>query len=245
MMTKKDLYVMTRGIVVIKRLIYIWAPSLLCLYSLQVSAFGFPSPPDSTVEMVTEGTKSMGMTLRIRKFKSRLSVEEVLKFYEQRWDKAVVVEQLPWLMIGRELKGHYYNVQVQKRGNGSWGYLSVSDLPQRIKKDDFSLFGRSDFPAPQGSTVLDDQQHKDPHKTGRTLMLSNRLSVNSNSRYYINHYVSRSWKITGDTQNSRMKSRVIQLQKGRRAINLTISNMYGKTFVVANVVTGGVLDEKR
>jgi len=238
-----DLYVMKRGIVVIKWMFLLILP--LSFASVKASAFGFPSPPNSTVEMVSDGTQSMGMKLRIRKFKSRLGVEEVLKFYEQRWETAVVVEQQPWMMIGRQLKGRYYNVQVQKQGSGSWGYLSVSDLPKRLEKGDYALPGQNDFPAPQGSTVLDDQQHKDPHKTGRTLMLSNSISVNSNSSYYINHYTSRGWKLTGDTQASQMKGRVLQLQKGRQALNLTISKMYGKTFVVANMVTGGVLDATR
>ncbi len=241
-----DHCVMKRGTVVISRLVALLTVVIISALGAQTAnAFGFPKPPKSQVVQVSKDAQAMGMNLRIRKFTSQLSPDEVISFYAEKWSDSVITEYDPWLMIGRGLKGKYYNVQVQKKGMGSWGYLSVSDLPERLEKGDYQLPGSKPFPAMSGSTFLDDQEHSDPHKHGRTLMLSNSYSVDANSKFYLKHYKKKGWKLTGDTQLSKMKGRVLLLQKANKALNLTVNRMYGKTFVVANLVTGGVIDETK
>lgn len=203
----------------------------------------FPAPPKSQVQSVSDDTQSLGMNLRIRKFTSRLSPEQVIGFYQEMWPEDGALTPLPpWQMIGRAYKGKFYNVQVQSQGRGSWGYLSVSDLPERIEEGNLQI-SKKDFPMMSGSQVIDDQRHKDPHKSGRTLMISNRFSIDANSKFYLEHYQRLGWKVSGNTQGSRLRGRVLVLQKGNDLLNLTIQNLAGGTYIVANSVAGGVIDE--
>ena len=214
------------------------------LFTSPVLAFSpFPAPPKSQTLSVSEETQSLGMKLRIRKFTSRLSPEQVIGFYQQLWPEDGALTPLPpWQMIGRAHKGKFYNVQVQSQGRGSWGYLSVSDLPKRIEDNSLEI-SKKDFPMLSGSQVIDDQRHQDPHKRGRTLMISNQFSIDANSKFYLEHYRRLGWKVSGNTQGSRLRGRVLVLQKGNDLLNLTIQKLAGGTYVVANTVSGGIIDE--
>ena len=85
-----------------------------------------------------------------------MRVEQVLAFYRGQWpDEFAESEMPPWKMIGSRQGDEFLNVQVQPKGtNKSWGYLSVSDLPKRLDKKQYSLQMGKRFPMMSGSRTV-------------------------------------------------------------------------------------------
>ena len=209
----------------------------------ETQAEDFPAPPSATVENIAGSVTSMGMNLNIRRFKIERSVETVLTFYRNLWGKeASESEMPPWMMIGRIDGDHYYNVQVQSVAAGSWGYLSISDLPGRLEDQSYEYPDGGNFPKMNGSQVIDDQVSDDPGKKGRTLMIANGFSVKSNHSFYKNHYRNQGWNVVMDQQTEpRQAAYALYMTKGPKTVTLTIFESDGKTMVVANEVNRGLL----
>jgi len=204
------------------------------------------APPHARVASVAGDTGALGMRLAIRRFESEQSPEAVLAFYRKRWKgRAAEAAMPPWRMIGRLVDGEYHNVQVQAAaGGGSWGYLSVSDLPRRARKGRYTLadLGKG-FPRMGGSRVLDDQPSRDAGKRGRTLMLQNGFSVAGNAGFYRRHYQGQGWRLLLDEAvAARGRGQVLAFaRRGERlliAINRSDENT---TTVVANLEQARVL----
>ena len=215
----------------------LWLLLLLPVWSAQART-ELPAPPHARVMTVTTGTKAMGMQLRIRRFETRQSVDEVLAFYHKRWKDHVAESRMPpWQMIGRLIDGEYHNVQVQARaGGGSWGYLSISDLPKRARQHSYTLSGMGKgFPRMGGSRVLDDQSSHDPGKLSRTLMLNNNFSVRSNTNFYKRHYQGLGWRLLLDEASAAHdQGHVLTLARRGEQVTITLNRVDGKTNVVAN-----------
>ncbi len=197
-----------------------------------------PAPPHARVTTVSTGTKAMGMQLRIRRFETRQSVDEVLAFYRKRWkDHAAESRMPPWRMIGQLVDDEYHNVQVQARaGGGSWGYLSISDLPGQARQHRYTLANPGKgFPRMGGSRVLDDQSNRDPGKLSRTLMFSNRFSVASNTSFYKRHYQGLGWRVLLDEASAAQgQGHVLTLARRGEQVTITLNRVAGQTRVVAN-----------
>ena len=209
--------------------------------SLATAAIDLPNPPDSTITEVTNNTTAFGVKMEIRRFESRLSREKVIEFYSKRWsDTAAVTQFDPWEMIGRVERDKFVNVQVQSGFAGSWGYLSISDLPTAIEKDRVQLPDGARFPKMSGSQVISEQRHKDPIKTGRTLVISNNFSVSANGKFYRNHYQGQGWQLVADSKGTKLKGIAMTFSKGRELLSLTIHRVDSKTSVVANIETASI-----
>ncbi len=235
-----NLNVMTKAIVVSKLLIKYM---LLCLLPvISVAAPDFPVAKFMQVDGVTPNTNQFGMNFNIRRFESRRSSDDVIAYYDQHWKgRAAITEYGVWSMIGINTGKKFYNVQVQNSSAGSWGYLSISDIPERLAKQDYRLPGDKKFPQMRGSNVVNDQINKDLGKSSRTILLTNNFSVSANGQYYLNHYLNKGWSVVADNKNSRMLSRVMTLQKGHQVMTMTISKIENLTSVVANIETANLL----
>jgi hypothetical protein len=176
--------------------------------------------------------------MEIRRFESRLNKDQIIDFYSNHWqDTAAITLFDPWEMIGKVENKKFINVQVQNGFSGSWGYLSISDLPTAIEKDSIQPPTGAGFPSMSGSQVLSDQTYNDPTKNGRTLVINNNFSVDSNGQFYRNHYQSQGWQIIADSKGSRLKGAAMTFAKGRQLLSLTINQVKSTTSVVANIET--------
>jgi len=221
---------------------------LLGLFSLLVfsaaPAEDFPAPPNAKVSVVSNSTTSLGLTLAIRKFSVNAPVQDVLEFYRNHWQEEFAeIETPPWLMIGKRIKDEYLNVQVQARSkNSSWGYLSISDLPNLLDNKSYKAPSANGFPVMSGSQILDSQESHDPGKTGHVLLIKNRFSPKSNQLYYKKHFQNKNWDVLLDeVVQPREQGFALLVRKGRKTVNLTISTMNGETMIVANQVDKGLL----
>jgi hypothetical protein len=231
---------MIKAIVVNKCLLFLLAIATLAstFASVNALAIDFPKPPSSTITQVSESTSAFGVTMEIRRFESRLSKKQIIDFYSTHWsDTAAITLFEPWEMIGKVERKKFINVQVQDGFAGSWGYLSISDLPAAIADDSLQASEGLGFPRMSGSQVLSDQKHNDPIKTGRTLVITNGFSVDSNGQFYRTYYQGQGWQLMADSKGSRLKGVAMTFSNGRQLLSLTINQVDSSTAIVANIET--------
>ncbi|HTT07933.1 MAG TPA: hypothetical protein VMH34_04000 [Gammaproteobacteria bacterium] len=205
----------------------------------------FPPPPQAKVEWVAEDMVMNGIAMRVRRFESPASVEQVLGFYKQRWQDGEKGELgyaetdalEPWQLLSRVERGRLLTVQVQPTASGSWGYLGLSDLPQ------FKGAPRlgEGFPKLSGSRVLNDIVSNDPGKRGRSLLIANSLSIGINAAYYRDHYENEGWHKVMDEIGGRGALRTLVYASGREKVSMVILKFEGETHIIAHDVTEGGL----
>lgn len=218
----------------IRALLLVWL-----LWPGSLLALDFPAPPDAQVASIAASTTALGMQLEIRRFEVRMSQAEVLAFYKDLWkDQAVESEMPPWRMIGTRKEGQFLNVQVQPRDTDTaWGYLSVSDLPERLEKKTYGVSMGPPFPMMSGTEVLDDQMSKDIGKQGRVLLLKNSFTPTANLHFYKNQLQGQGWEVLMDEQTApRGGGYALYLTRGSESLSLTINRLEGETSVVVNQV---------
>jgi len=194
--------------------------------------------------MISSSTTALGMQLSIRRFEVDMPVERVLAYYRDLWKDGFAETQMkPWKMIGRRNDGEYHNVQVRKTDSGkAWGYLSISDLPARLDDKKYSIQMGKIFPMMNGSTLLDDQLSNDIGKEGRLLLIQNDFSPRSNANFYRKHYQRQGWELLmNETTRPRQRGYALFFRKEHKTVVVTINDMQGKTLVVANPVSRGLL----
>ncbi len=205
----------------------------------------FPPPPRSTVGSITQSTTAFGMELSIRKFESSTGVDDVVEFYRKLWGDGEYAESdlPPWRMITSRQDDQLYNAQVQVGGSKeSWGYLSISDLPAKLDSGKYQVRSGEGFPKMAGSEVVNDQLSKDSGKTGRTLLLFNDFSPSSNATFYKNHYRNKGWeKVMSQSTATRERGYALVFRHGAKEVAITIDELDGKTSVVANEISKGLL----
>lgn len=204
-----------------------------------------PAPPYSSVGNVTESTTALGMTLHIRKFESDASIDDILAYYRDLWgnDQYVETQLNPWHMITSRQNDELHNVQIQYGGSrNTWGYLSISDLPAKLDSGKYKVSRGEGFPKMAGSQVVNDQRSKDPGKTARTLLLYNDFSPNANAAFYKNHYKNKGWEaVMSESTAPRERGHALFFRQGRQTVAITINELDGKTSIVANEVSRGIL----
>lgn len=223
---------------------------LLFFWSLGLSLFSLPVlaadaeeiPVPNWVKRAPVGKKMVikGLPSTVHFFEAEKGLEEVLRFYRQRWEKGKgmklgyrEVEIPPWTIISRLSGGGRYLLTVQAQGDGpfqSMGYLAVADL-KGLKK--IPEPGR-DVPKMKGSQVIDDLTSYDPGKKARTLMLSNTFSVESNSEFYRSYYKMRGWGTLLDASND--GGQALAFGRFGKEAHIVISQNFGSTQVVINLV---------
>lgn len=205
----------------------------------------FPAPPNASVEQVANNLNMNGIKSDIRAFHSKDSIEDVVEFYRKKWKRPVkkdmpgfveTIDAAPWYIISRVEDDYLLTVQVQVKANdksGSWGYLSMSPLPDPNSKS--PELGKS-TPKIPGSIVMNQMLHDDLGKKAITTMLSNTHSVKNNADYYRNYYYGKGWKLETDQQLGRDEghSLVFKTRRNRVTIMLLKDEVY--TRIVVNSV---------
>jgi len=183
---------------------------LVCLLLLPAVAAAryprFPAPPDASIQKMADEMQALGGALDVRRFESGDTIEEVSNFYKQRWKRGPdgdvgYRESLTekWYVISRMERGYLLAVQIQPNASGgSWGYLSISELPALLEDRAGRSPRSTPFPSMAGSVVLDDMHSDDPGKSGRVVSLANEFSLGGNVTFYRDHYRALGWKADMD-----------------------------------------------
>lgn len=126
--------------------------------------------PEAKYQGVAETIVYNGLPMRIQRFDGKQPPAQVLTFYRRLWAGEGAAAPLEystgkWQVISAARSGCFYTVQVQSGGEGSTGFLAVSGAPSGPRT-------KVDKPLPMliGSTLLNDIEHRDTGKTGRTLV---------------------------------------------------------------------------
>lgn len=185
----------------------------------------FPIPPIGQAQWVAENMRMNGMPMQIKELTTEQTPQQVIAFYKQRWSDAppffheYEVGGMPAIATLRS--GCFYTVQVMPYGRGAKALLGVSTKPEggQLKTPG------AGFPNMAGSTVLNDIDHYDSGKTGRTIMLTNTYSPDANLNFYRRAMADDGWSAIMDRPvgGSKGISHVLVLKRGYHEANLTIS----------------------
>jgi hypothetical protein len=185
----------------------------------------FPIPHIGQAHWVAENMRMNGMPMQIKELTTEQTPQQVIAFYKQRWSDAppyfheYEVSGMPAIATLRS--GCFYTVQVMSYGRGAKALLGVSTKPEagQIKTPG------AGFPNMAGSTILNDVDHYDSGKTGRTIMLTNSYSPDANLNFYRQKMAYDGWKAIMDRPVGGTKgiSHVLVMKRGYHEANLTIS----------------------
>lgn len=185
----------------------------------------FPVPHVGQVQWVAENMRMNGMPMQIKELTTEQTPQQVLAFYKQRWSDAppyfheYEVSGMPAIATLR--KGCFYTVQVMAYGRGAKALLGVSTKPDGGQVKTLG----AGFPNMAGSTILNDVDHYDTGKTGRTILLTNSYSPDANLNFYRRAMAEDGWSAIMDRPVGGTKgiSHVLVLKRGYHEANLTIS----------------------
>ncbi len=176
-----------------------------------------------------------GVPMQVHLFKTRLSVEQVLRFYRNRWaDDFAESEYEQWQQISHYKGSYFITVQVKNadvidNGFETLGRLNISSFDEHKKKKPV------DFPMLADSKIINDIETLDKDKKGRTLLFLNRQSLDDNIAYYKSHFTKNNWtqvmgKRVGDTGH------VSVFKKNQDEVTINIRSIAGGSSVLVNEV---------
>lgn len=185
----------------------------------------FPIPYIGQAHWVAENMRMNGMPMQIKELTTEQTPQQVIAFYKQRWSDAppffheYEVGGMPAIATLRS--GCFYTVQVMPYGRGAKALLGVSTKPEggQVKAPG------AGFPNMAGSTILNDIDHYDSGKTGRTIVLTNAYSPDANLNFYRRTMADDGWSAIMDRPvgGSKGISHVLVLKRGYHEASLTIS----------------------
>jgi len=185
----------------------------------------FPVPHVGQTQWVAENMRMNGMPMQIKELTTEQTPQQVLAFYRQRWSDAppyfheYEVSGMPAIATLR--KGCFYTVQVMAHGRGAKALLGISTQPDGGQPKTPG----AGFPNMAGSKVLNDIDHYDAGKTGRTILLTNTYSPDANLNFYRRTMADDGWSAIMDrsVQGTKGISHVLVMKRGYHEANLTIS----------------------
>ncbi len=229
----------------LKQLRLIIACLLLSVASYQVQAKPkFPTPPSANITKIGDKMVVNGIAMDIRLFASKDSAEEVLSFYRGFWPEGSEKKPgftetdalAPWRIITRVEDGYLMTVQVKPaKQKGSSGYLSLSRLPNPEKAPELG----KDFPKMRGTYVVNDIQSKDLAKKGRTIVMLNQASVNTNANFYKDHFLNSGWSSEMDKQLSGGNTHTLRFRNGNQNVSIVVQKG-SRTSITAQVIKEGL-----
>jgi hypothetical protein len=199
----------------------------------------FPAPKTARVQSVAQQMDFNDVPMSIRRFDSADAPETILVFYRDKWaskEKARAPIEYPlgdWKVIASYRDSCFFTVQVMGDGRGgSTGFLGVSAPPS----DNPSV--KEDVPMMTGSNVINDIAHKDGGKVGRTLLITNGFSAETNATFYRNAYTGNGWKVITDYNMEKTASRgnVLVMKSGLREVSITATRTGEGAQVLLNFV---------
>lgn len=197
----------------------------------------FPVPHVGQLQWIAENIRMNGVPMQIKELTTEQTPQQVLAFYKRRWGEAppyfheYEVAGMPTIATLRS--GCFYTVQVQAHGRGAKALLGVTTRPDGPVKA-----AGTGFPNMAGSKVLNDIDHYDTGKTGRTILLTNGYSADANLNFYRRAMSDDGWTAVIDrpVEGSRGISHVLVMKRGYREANLTISPGKAGTSVLVTFV---------
>ncbi len=198
----------------------------------------FPTPHVGRLQWVAEHMRMNGIPMQIKELTTEQTPQEVLAFYKRRWGDMppyfheYEVGGMPAIATLRN--GCFYTVQVQPDGRGAKALLGVSTKPDGGSPKPPG----TGFPNMAGSKVVNDVDHYDTGKTGRTILLFNSYSPDANLNFYRRVLADEGWSGVIDRTVSGAKgiSYVLVMKRGYHEANVTISPGKGGTSVLATLV---------
>jgi hypothetical protein len=157
--------------------------------------------PEAQLTWVAPNIAYNGLPMQIREFDSKESPKAILDFYRREWrgtaQKPGNLEYplADWQVIAALRERCFYTVQVKASGkDGSTGLLGMSRLPDPLSVREAG----KNFPMMTGSNVINDIDHFDPGKRGRTLFFTNEFSPDANAGFYRRVLVQDGWSVIAD-----------------------------------------------
>ena len=201
----------------------------------------FPVPEDARLKWVAPDTVFNGVPLQIKELASRESPQRILEFYRKKWGAAKpYYHEYPldgWQSaIATLRKECFYTVQINPDGRGgTYGLLGISARPAggQLKTSG------AGFPLAPGARVINDIDHYDGGKTGRTLLLIGNQSADTSADYYRRALEGEGWVAILDraVESPKGHSRVLVLKRGHHEASLSITPRDGiGSSVLVNVV---------
>ena len=196
--------------------------------------------PDAKLVWVAPNIAYNSLPMQIREFHSKESPKAILDFYRKHWravpPKPGYVEYPleDWQVVGALRERCFYTVQVKPAGReGSTGLLGMSRLPDPSQLRDAG----KNFPMMSGSQVINDIDHFDAGKRGRTLLFTNEFTADANAGFYRRVMVSDGWRLVVDHTlpvGGNRSAYVMTLKRGTAEISMSITRRDETTTLLVN-----------
>ena len=200
----------------------------------------FPAPKNARLQSVAQQMDFNDVPMNIRRFDSTDPPDVILAFYRIKWASAKKADapiEYPlgdWKVIAAYRDSCFFTVQVMTDGKtGSTGFLGVSAPPPD------KPVVRDEVPMMTGSNVVNDIAHKDGNKIGRSVLLSNGFSPETNASFYRNAYTGQGWQVLNHYRLEKPGARgdVLVMKNGQREMNVTATRQGENTQVLLNFMS--------
>ena len=186
----------------------------------------FPVPEGGRVKWVAPNIVFNGAPLQVKELTSRDAPKQVIQYYRRAWGSEKPqyheYELDGWdAAIATLRKNCFYTVQAKSDGNGgTFALLGISARPEGTLKTP-----GTGFPLAPGSRVINDIEHYDGGKNGRTLLLTNELAPDTNASYYRRALTGDGWTAVMDKSVDAAKgtARVLVFKRGYHETSISIS----------------------
>ena len=202
------------------------------------SCASFLTPPNSRVVVVAQNMVVNGVPMSANELHSKQTPSDVIRFYRSEWEsrsqRVLETNEGEWRTLATKDGNCFFTAQIKAGVDaGTYALLGVTQLVTGTPK------ARGEgFPKLGGSTVYNDIVSKDMGKTGRTLLMANKFSVDANASFYRNAMSSDGWVSISDRRGkTEGGARLVQIwRRGLEEANLVISTSADQTSVVVNIV---------
>ena len=216
------------------------ASAVLAADEPRIDCPAFPLP-EAKLTWIAPNIAYNGLPMQIRQFDSKEAPKAVLDYYRREWrgtrERPGFVEYPldGWQVIAALRERCFYTVQVKASGrDGSTGLLGMSRLPDPSQVREAG----KNFPMMSGSNVINDIDHFDPGKRGRTLLFTNEFSADANAGFYRRVLTAEGWSIVVDHAlpvGGNRTAYVMTLRRGAAETNMSITRNGDYTSVLVNL----------
>ena len=160
-----------------------------------------PAPPKAKVEWVSDDMRVNGIPMRVQRFDSAVSKEEIVAYYVAHWKTsqvpakpgqtvAAVTPHGPDTLVARTTGPFYSLVKVRSAGSGSEGTISTS----QVLGVEPSL-NTSGVPAPSSAKAVNVVEAIDNGKRNKQVLFVSDDSIDSVANYYAHSLKNAGWTL--------------------------------------------------
>lgn len=212
-----------------------------------------PAPPKAKVEWVSDDMRLNGVPMRIQRFESEASKEEVVAYYAAYWQtsqspaqpgktSASVTPKGPDTLVARVTGPFYSMVKVRSAGGGSEGTISTSLLGGTEPTLD-----TAGVPAPASAKAANVVEAIDNGKRNKQVLFLSRDSMTSVAAWYANALRASGWTLLQENAAPASEGKPAGLVRmySRKSQQLDVAlgqdPAAGLTLINANLVTTGAI----